>query len=78
MNDTPKVTNMQRHAGIAGQYEITATVQYDDEPASVARFVGSTYGGPVVMVMPSGAQTFVTDPDRFGAFGIDWVRRFFA
>ena len=40
-------------------------------------FVGSTFGGPVVMVTPAGRQMFVSESDRFGTFGTLWVRRFF-
>lgn len=64
---------IKRSAGIAGQYSLTATT--DDGPLT---FVGSVYGGPVVMITPSGMQTFVTDPGRFGDFGEEWVRRFLA
>ena len=74
----PTVLNIRKGAGIAGQYEVTAQVQYDDEAPESITFVGSVYGGPVVMVTPTGAQTFVTEPERHGTFGTEWVRRFFA
>lgn len=62
-----------RRGGIAGQVQIDATV---DEGRMIS-FVGSeAYGGPVVMIGESGAQTFVTDPGRFGDFGVQWVKRF--
>lgn len=76
------VLSTTRRAGIAGQLSITANVEYEgdgDGPQPV-QFVGSIYGGPVVMVTPLW-QTFVTEPGRFGQFGDDpheWVRRFFA
>lgn len=73
----PTVTNVRRHAGIAGQFSVTATVQYEGEPAERVEFIGSVYGGPVVMVLPSGIQTFVSEPQRFGEFGADWVGRFY-
>jgi hypothetical protein len=73
-----KVENVRRHAGIAGQFSVTADVTYGDDPTQKIQFVGSTYGGPVVMVLPDGSQTFVTDPSRFGKFGTEWVRKFFA
>jgi len=64
--------------GIAGQYEYT--VETADGPLT---FVGSEYGGPIVMITPSGAQTFVNDPGRFASghrFGClldeTWVRNF--
>lgn len=74
----PTVTNIKKHAGIAGQYSITADVTYEGEESEKIEFVGSTYGGPVIMVLPSGTQTFVTEPGRFGEFGTKWVERFFA
>ncbi len=77
MSDKPTLNKVTRHAGIAGQFEVSAEMTYPGEAPKVIRFVGSTYGGPVVMVTPAGAQHFVTDPDRFGAFGTEWVRRFF-
>lgn len=58
--------------GIAGQFGVTADTE--DGPIT---FVGSTYGGPVVMIT-SEIQTFVTDPGRFGEFGVEWVERFLA
>jgi hypothetical protein len=33
--------------------------------------------GPVVIIL-RGQQTFVHDPSRFGTFGPDWIRRFYA
>lgn len=78
---TTTVKTVTRIAGIAGQVAYRVTVQYegaDWSELSTCELVGSeVYGGPVVMVAPSGAQTFVTDPGRFGLFGREWVRRFF-
>lgn len=71
------VRRVKRHAGIAGQFSVTADVEYPGAPVHAVEFVGSTYGGPVVMIS-GGVQTFVTDPDRFGEFGEQWVRAFFA
>ena len=75
---TATVTDVRRHAGIAGQFSISAIVTYPGEPSRFVEFVGSTYGGPVMFASSEFAQVFVTRPERFGAFGIDWVRRFFA
>lgn len=78
---TPTVSNVKRHAGIAGQFSISATVQHDGEPADTITFVGSVHGGPIVMVLPSGAQTFVSTgvTDRIGStLSESWVRAFFA
>ena len=72
----PNVKSISRTNGVAGQLAYTATVEYEGEPDYVVTFVGSTYGGPVVMVI-DGRQTFVTDPSRFGRLSPEWVRRFF-
>jgi hypothetical protein len=75
---TPVLSNVRRHAGIAGQFSVTADVAYPDEPVERIEFVGSVYGGPVVMRTPLGIETFVTNPGRFGDFGPEWVQRFFS
>jgi hypothetical protein len=75
---TPVLSNVRRHAGIAGQFSVTADVAYPDKPTRSIEFVGSVYGGPVTMRSPSGAATFVMNPGRFGDFGPEWVRRFYA
>jgi hypothetical protein len=68
---------VRRHAGIAGQVSYSVPVTYPGEPTETVTFVGSVYGGPVVMVTGSDMQVFVKDPARFGKFGPGWVRRFF-
>lgn len=76
----PELGPIRRHTGVAGQVSYSALVTYGDELPQRVTFVGSTYGGPVVMITRlSGeeVQTFVTDPARFGTFGPNWVRRFF-
>ena len=77
MSDAPTIGAIRRHNGIAGQISYTVDVTYPGEPTETLTFVGNVYGGPVVMVTPAGTQTFVTDPQRFGTFGPEWVRRFF-
>lgn len=72
----PQHLHLKRHGGIAGQFSVTADVTYADEATRRVEFVGSTYGGPVVMRTGS-VETFVSDPGRFGEFGVDWARRFF-
>jgi hypothetical protein len=67
------MTNIRRHSGIAGQFAVSAEVTYPGEPMRAVTFTGSN-GGPVVMTT---AETFVTDPGRFGKFGETWVRKFF-
>lgn len=72
----PVIHYIRRHAGIAGQFSVTARVEYDDEAPRDVEFVGSVYGGPVVMRFGA-VETFVTNPGRFGEFGETWARRFF-
>lgn len=72
-----EVIGVRKALGVAGQVSYTATVQHHgEEKTDTVTFVGSAYGGPVVMVLPSGMQSFVSDPGRFGEFGEQWVRRF--
>ena len=76
----PTVTDIRRHAGVAGQFSYTATVTYPGEGPERITFVGSTYGPPIVMVTPGGIEVFVADPvlDRIGRrLDPDWVRAFF-
>jgi hypothetical protein len=78
--DGPIVTNIKRHAGIAGNYSITADVEYPGEAASRIEFVSSVYGPPIVMVTPAGHQVFVSSAvtDRIGSrLTLEWVRAFF-
>jgi hypothetical protein len=76
-----KLVSIRKTTGLAGQIQFDAVVAYveDDGVAALntTSFVGSVYGGPVVMIGSTGTQTFVADPDRFGKFGEVWVRRFF-
>lgn len=79
-NPEPEVVRVKRKNGIAGQFQMVADVQYGETTPAPVTFVGSTYGGPVVMVDSNGMQHFVTNPDRFGDFATDaeeWVYRFF-
>ena len=73
----PTLTKVYRRNGVAGQFTVQATVTYPGEESRVVEFVGSTYGGPVLMVTETG-HCWVTDPGRFGSFGKNWVTRFFA
>lgn len=74
---TPVVTKINRTNGTAGQFALAAHVTYPGEETRIVEFVGSMYGGPVLMVTDHG-HTWVTDPGRFGTFGKGWVKRFFA
>ena len=76
----PRITNIKRHNGVAGQFSYTATVQYEDEDKSRIEFVGSTYGDSVILIMGNGAQIFVRPSGRFADFSTlnpQWVRDFF-
>lgn len=73
----PVVTKINRTNGVAGQFALAAHVAYPGEEPRIVEFVGSIYGGTVLMVTEHG-HCWVTDPDRFGTFGKGWVRRFFA
>lgn len=77
MSDTPHIYFVRRQDGIAGQFSVSARVGYPDEAPRDVAFIGSVYGGPVVMKTAHG-ETFVTEPGRFGEFGEQWVRNFFA
>lgn len=74
---SPTVTKVFSRKGVAGQFAVQCTVTYPGEEPSVIEFVGSVYGGPVLMVTDHG-ETWVTDPGRFGKFGKGWVTRFFS
>lgn len=53
MNDTaPTLSKITRHNGIAGQVSYLVDVTYPGEDAARIEFIGSVYGGPVVMVTP--------------------------
>lgn len=71
------VRKIAKASGVAGEVAFTAWVSYPDEAERTVTFVGSVYGGPVVMVTDAAGQVFVRDPDRFGPFGREWVARFF-
>lgn len=75
----PEILSLKTEKGIAGQYAINAMVRYPGEAVSRVSFVGSIYGGPIVMVTTGGAQVFVSSPERFGErLTLQWVRNFFA
>lgn len=75
----PEILSLKTEKGIAGQYAINAMVRYPGEKASRVSFVGSVYGGTIVMITTGGAQVFVTNPERFGErLTLQWVRNFFA
>jgi hypothetical protein len=74
---TATIHSIKRSAGVAGQVQYTAVVEYEGEGKSTVSFVGSVYGPPIVMIAPTQHQIFVSNPERFGPFGEQWVRNFF-
>lgn len=79
-------TLYKRRKGVAGQISVTYAGgetahdsggdAYETTPCEL---VGSTFGGPVVLVTQNGAQMFVRNPERFGRFEDDpirWAKRF--
>ena len=74
----PRVLRISRGGAMADRRVLVVDVQYPDEEPMRVHFAGpSGRVGPVVMIA-NGAQMFVSDPARFGPFGEDWVRKFFA
>lgn len=79
-NPEPEVVRVKRTNGIAGQFQVTAHVQYGESTPQPVTFVGSVYGGPVAMVDFHGVQHLVSSPSRFGEFATEpeeWVYRYF-
>jgi hypothetical protein len=79
----PKVTNVRRHAGIAGSHAISASVQYEGEQASTITFVGYGFESRTIVMCAPGnpGGTFVASSvvDRLGTkLDEAWVRAFFA
>ena len=81
----PAILTLKRRNGVAGQIAYDVVTQYPgEEPERPVTFIGSAYGGPIVMswasvVAPGGrVEVFVSDPGQHGKFGATWVRRFYA
>ena len=72
----PAVSKVFQRKGVAGQFAVQCTVTYPGEEPKIVEFVGSRYGGPVLMVTDDG-EWWVDDPGRFGTFGKGWARKFF-
>jgi len=78
--DRPEIGHITRETGIAGQFSLTAAVRYPGEGFESVTFVGNVYGGPIIMILPSGTQTYVSREvtDRIGAeLTKEWIARFF-
>lgn len=81
MGAAPELLDIQRENGIAGQYAVKVTVRYPGEETKHVIFVGSSYGGPIVMVTSNGVQTILPKgvTDRIGStVDSQWVVDFFA
>lgn len=76
MHTSPTIVKINRTNGVAGQFALAAHVSYPGEETRIVEFVGSQYGGAVLMVTETG-HCWVDDPGRFGTFGKGWVKRFF-
>lgn len=74
---SPALSGLRRYNGTAGQFSLAVEVTYPGEEARTVEFVGSLYGGPVLMITDT-AEVWVSEPGRFGTFGKAWVRAFFA
>lgn len=76
--ENPEIVSVRRVPGVAGQFAYDVRVKYDGEPNdSRLQFVGNAFGGPIVMVLGSGVQVFVANPERFGPkLTREWVRNF--
>lgn len=55
----------------------TCMVEYPGEPVYTVHFHGYPGQSDTVVMETTHGQTFVSDPGRFGTFGVSWVRRFF-
>jgi histidinol-phosphate/aromatic aminotransferase/cobyric acid decarboxylase-like protein len=79
----PIVTNVRRRNGIAGQYQVSASVQHEGEAARTVTFVGYGFESRTIVMCTPGnpGGTFVASSvvDRLGAkLDEAWVRAFFA
>jgi hypothetical protein len=81
-SSAPEALEIHRNVrGIAGAYSISADVKYPGEDTERVTFLGSVYGGPIVMITPAGHQIIVSSVvmDRCGSILSEgWVRAFFA
>jgi hypothetical protein len=74
----PVLGEITTERGVAGQVAYRVTVTYPGEDPRPSRFVGNVSGGPVWAELGAMGGVWVTDPGRFGEFGREWVRRFYA
>ena len=79
--DGPRILKISRGKSFADRRVrvFVVDVQYPGEEPMRVEFAGPSRGivGPVVMGL-KGQQPFVHDSSRFGTFGQDWIRRFYA
>lgn len=76
---TPNISTVTGLGMMAANRAYSVNVTYPGATMHRTVFVGPTSEhGLVVMILPGGMQTFVPDPSRFGPFGKNWVRRFYA
>jgi hypothetical protein len=79
-SDGPRILKISRGKSFADRRVFVVDVQYPGEEPMRVEFTGPSRDivGPVVMVLDGGRQMFVHDPSRFGTFGQDWIRHFYA
>lgn len=75
----PKLSTVAHVGTMANQRAYAVNVTYPGEDPCRVVFIGtaSEYG-PVYMATGENEPIRVDSPDRFGPFGPEWVRRFFA
>ena len=73
---------IRREEGVAGQYAYHCRIKYfPDEPASRVTFVGSAYGGSVVMISEVWGQMIVAEEVAYRCGALlspEWIRRFYS
>ncbi|KZM68852.1 hypothetical protein AWN90_13770 [Nocardia terpenica] len=75
---TPTLGKIQRTNVIADQVMYSVDVTYPGEPTKEIAFLRNSRGtGHVFMHLDPFGWTRVENPDRFGKFGPEWVRRYF-
>lgn len=76
----PRILKIENLGAMADRRAFLVKIQYPGEKPTRVTFTGPSQFivGPVVMIMAKGQQEPVRDPGRFGRFGRDWIRKFFA
>ena len=77
---SPTIVKIESLGIMADRRAYRVTTQYHGDPTPItAVFQGPTGEyGPVVMLWGHSGQVFVENSARFGPFGENWVRNFYA